>query len=107
MHMQQSGMSLATADGSSSSAVVSEWRGWPKVHTSAVVIIPPDSCWPQIQDIRRFVYLLTSIYPQTVPIQIKFGMYVAVTLNSASDLSGCRTAIAAHQELSRHKNISF
>ena len=57
MNMQQSGMSSAIiADGSSSSTGVTEWRGWPKAHTSAVVIIPPESCWPQIQDIRRLQY---------------------------------------------------
>ena len=46
---QLSGMS---ADGLHSSAAA-EWRGWAKAHTSAAVIIPPECCWPQIQDIRR------------------------------------------------------
>ena len=50
-----SGMSSAAVDDAGSAAGVKEWHGWPKVHTSAVVIIPPESCWPQIQDIRRLL----------------------------------------------------
>jgi len=48
-------MSSAAVDDAGSAAGVKEWHGWPKVHTSAVVIIPPESCGPQIQDIRRLL----------------------------------------------------
>lgn len=44
-----SAMTSSAVAASCSAAGVKEW---PKAHTSAVVIIPPESCWPQIQDIR-------------------------------------------------------
>ena len=56
MHLRPlSGMSSSTAHDGCASAGVKERTDWAKAHTSAVVLIPPDNCWPQIQDIRRSV----------------------------------------------------
>lgn len=33
-----------------------------KSHKTSIVIIPPEDCWKQIQDIRRFLFTFIALY---------------------------------------------
>ena len=50
------------------SAGVKECHRWSKAHTSAVVVIPPETCWPQIQDIRRLHFSSSWIKCSEMPV---------------------------------------